>query len=68
LIERTRYSENRTALEAIEEVVSNGDYTFIYIGAVSAHVIPHDTVSEGNLDAFVEALKKRMSQRNGDWE
>jgi hypothetical protein len=61
LVERTRLSESRTRLEAVERVISAGGYTFIYVSAITAHVIPHDAVSEGEYEKFVEILKQRMS-------
>jgi hypothetical protein len=62
---RTAFGESRTRLEAVERVVSDGDYTFIYISPVMAHVIPHAAVSEGNLEAFAEAIKERTAPRLG---
>jgi hypothetical protein len=58
LVERTPVNETRTVLVAVERVVTGGGYTFIYLGTLLAHVIPHTAVTEGDLRAFVEALKQ----------
>jgi hypothetical protein len=56
LVERTPFGEMRTRLRAVERVVSDAGYTLIYLSAVMAHVIPHDAVSEGDPEAFAEAV------------
>jgi hypothetical protein len=61
VVERTPFSELRTRLPAVERVVSDGGYTFIYVGTAMAHVIPHRAVSAGDPEALVQALKQRMS-------
>ena len=61
LIERNPVGESRMKLQTVERVASDGGYTFVYVGAVMAHVIPHATVSEGDPEAFAEALKHRLA-------
>lgn len=60
LIERTPFNESRSRLAVVERVVTDGAYTFIYVSAMSAHVIPHDAVTEGDPVAFADALKKKI--------
>jgi hypothetical protein len=60
LVERTPISESRTRLQAFERVVTEGGYTFVYLSAVTAHVIPHAAVRDGDPEAFVHALTQRM--------
>jgi hypothetical protein len=60
LIERTPLGESRVRLEVIERVVSENEYTFVYVGALQAAVIPHGAVSEGDLNSFIAALKGQM--------
>jgi hypothetical protein len=62
LIERTRYSELKAHWEAIERVERTETHTFLYVSAVSAHVIPHDRILEGDCDAFVAQVQKRIEQ------
>jgi hypothetical protein len=59
---RTPYSESNTALEVVEKVESTDKYTFIYLNAVAALVIPRDSVSEGDYEAFVEAVRERVAE------
>jgi hypothetical protein len=61
LVERTPVGESRTHLEAVERVVSEGDYTFIYTSAVMAFVIPHASVSEGDPMEFAVTIKQNIS-------
>jgi hypothetical protein len=61
LIERTPYGESIAWWHGIEKVVSEDDYTFIYLTAVSGHVVPRDAVSEGNYEAFVDAVEEQVA-------
>ena len=60
LISRSTYGESRLKLEAVERVITDGNYTFIFINAVTAHVIPHEAVIEGDHEKFAEAIKNRI--------
>ncbi len=65
LVMRSTYIETRIHFEALDRVVSNDDYTFIYITAATAYVIPHDTVIEGDPERFAEALSQRITPQIG---
>ncbi|HEV2474474.1 MAG TPA: YcxB family protein [Chthonomonadales bacterium] len=56
---RTEYTESKTAWGAIEKIESAPGYTYIYIGAHSAHIIPHAKITDGNLRLFLEELGQR---------
>ncbi len=60
LIERTPYSQSEARYEVIEHIQITKDYTFIYVSAISAHVIPHERVLEGDCEAFIAEVRKRM--------
>jgi hypothetical protein len=62
LVERTPYSERRTPLQGVQRISSDGERTFIYIGPAMAYVIPNRAVSEGDLEAFTEAVRVRVSE------
>src|SRR6266702_4023269 len=57
LLEKTPFRESATALESIERVVTTDRYTFIYLSAMAALIIPRTSVAEGDYDAFVDALR-----------
>src|SRR4051794_2871709 len=57
LEESTPYGQQRAALKSIERVASSDKYSFIYLNAVMAHVVPHDAVQEGDAKAFIDAVK-----------
>jgi hypothetical protein len=59
LVERSPFGEWRALLAVVERVASAGGYTFLYVTAVSAHVIPHHAVTEGDPEAFADALRRR---------
>jgi hypothetical protein len=63
LIERTPVSESSNALESLERVVCTDRYAFIYQSALNAKVIPRYSVSEGDFEAFVEAVRERLPSR-----
>jgi hypothetical protein len=65
LVERTPLTELRTRYQPIERAVSDEGYTFIYLSATAAHIIPHGAVSAGDPAAFIEALRQRMSSKPG---
>lgn len=60
LVERSAHSEQKTGWPAIEKVVSTDEYTFVYTSAVSAVVIPRSAVIEGDYEAYVDAVRKRI--------
>jgi hypothetical protein len=60
LVERNESGATMVRFKGIEKVVSSGKHVFIYVDAMSAHVIPCDAVSEGNWEQFVESLTQRM--------
>ncbi len=60
LIERTPFGEFRTRLQAVERVAFDAGCTYIFVSATMAHIIPHNAVSEGNPEVFVEALNQQM--------
>ena len=66
LVERTPYSERRTPLQNIQRVASDGERTFLCTGRATATVIPHRAVLEGNLEAFVEAVRMRVSENEAE--
>jgi hypothetical protein len=66
LILKTQSGEQRTQLQAIESVVTEGGYTFIYLNALMAHVIPQQSVLDGNYEAFVERMKQRTAEKHAE--
>jgi hypothetical protein len=66
LIERTARAQSVISWQAIERVVSGSDYTFIYVGALSASVIRHDAILEGDLNAFIGAIEQEINAPKGE--
>jgi hypothetical protein len=62
LIERNLFSESKIRWEAIERVERTETHSFVYVSAVSAHIIPHERILEGDCEAFVAQLQKRIGQ------
>lgn len=48
--------DSRTNWAAVERIVSTSDYTFIYLGATTAIVIPQKAIASGNYDEFVRLV------------
>jgi hypothetical protein len=61
LIERSAVGETLSRLESIERVESEGEYTFIYLTPITAHVVPRHGVTDGDYEAFVAALRQRLA-------
>ena len=61
LIERNEFRETSFRLDAIERIVDDDGYSFVYYASVAAIVIPHDAVSSGNPEAFITELRSRKS-------
>jgi hypothetical protein len=59
LIELTDYLECKTRWAAFEKIISTDDYTFIYISSVQAVVIPKASITSGDHDVFVSAVRER---------
>jgi hypothetical protein len=62
LVEKTPNSVRRIALEDVKEIDSVGDHTFLHTEPVRGCVIPHHAVTQGNVEAFVEAVRMRVSE------
>ena len=59
LLERNEVGESTIRIDAIEKVASDDDHTFVYVGAVMAHVIPRASVTDGDYDSFVSTLRTK---------
>lgn len=60
LTERTAYNEQHSLWEGIERIEFSEGYAFIYTGPLMAHVIPKASVTEGDFDAFVGEVRRRI--------
>jgi len=58
--EKTDVNEQLSAFSEIERIEITDTHVFIFIGTMQAHVIPKNKVLEGDLDAFVSALRGKM--------
>jgi hypothetical protein len=65
LVERAPFSESTNALASLEKLVTTGRYAFIYQSALNAKIIPRDSVSEGDFEALIEAIRQRLPQEDG---
>lgn len=62
LSKRTDSGMSSVFLSAIDRIVTTDDYTFIYINAVTAHVIPRHSLSEIEYRTFVDAVNTEWSK------
>jgi hypothetical protein len=60
-MKRDSISEFRTRLTQIDHVVIDGDRAFIYLDAMSAHVIPR-RLADGDFGLFLETLERRRAE------
>lgn len=62
LVERSGSAESKTRWRAVEHVASNDDYLFVYVSAVTAHVIPRRAFEDrAAMDRFVAAIEQARS-------
>jgi hypothetical protein len=54
---RSIYGESLTTWGAIERIEATSDYTFLYMGAVPAFIIPNKRIPESDLREFLSDLK-----------
>lgn len=62
LIHRSPFVETKYRFEMVERVASTTDHTFVYVSAVNAHIIPHHAVSDGDYEAIIEAIRRRLPE------
>jgi hypothetical protein len=60
LIGRSPYSESKIAWGTVERIETTPEYTFLYVGSVSAYIIPHNRIIEGDYRAFLTELGQRF--------
>ncbi|RPJ09812.1 MAG: YcxB family protein [Spirochaetaceae bacterium] len=59
LVEETGNSRNEQAIATIENIIETPEYVFIYLSAMTAHIIPRKEIADSKLlDEFVKALKE----------
>jgi YcxB-like protein len=59
LVATTPKAEARFALTGIQRIVETPDYIFVYLGAMQAFIVPRRRVSRGDVDIFVQELRRR---------
>lgn len=65
LIERSDVGETKAFLNKIGPVESNEDYTFVYLTAVSACIIPRERVVAGDYGRFIDDLNLAIERTRG---
>jgi len=68
LIVDTKWMHIRLDLRAIDKIVSDGDYTFVYIASLQAYVIPMNLYPEEEYRAFVAELRAAWEHREDVFE
>ncbi|QDU94371.1 YcxB family protein [Lignipirellula cremea] len=66
LSKRTAFNESRQSWQGVERIVETDRYVFIYVASLMAHVIPKQSVIEGDLDAFLVLAKQLWHENNPD--
>jgi hypothetical protein len=64
LVEKMALIDSSYDLRAIEKIVSNGDYTFVYISSIQAIPIPMRLYPEEEYRAFVAELRDAWENRD----
>ncbi len=56
IVEKTEYNETKQKWGSIENIVTFKGKTLIFIGAMQAHVVPEDSIIDGDYKTFVNEL------------
>ena len=62
IIEKTDYNETKLRWGSIENIVAFKGKTLIFIGAMQAHVVPEDSIIDGDYKTFVDELVSSYSK------
>lgn len=65
LILRTEVGESKIKWGGIERIARSDGYSFIYLNAVTAVIIPRKGILEGDHDQFMRTLQERWALANG---
>lgn len=65
LFDSTEFLERTVFWKGIGRIQSIRGHAFVYLSAVSAHVIPENSVIEGSYQAFVDELQRRWQHATG---
>ena len=57
-------AESRLPFTSVQRVVDTPDYLFVHVGAIQAFVVPRRRVARGDVRAFAEQLRRRLTQRS----
>ena len=61
LYQRSGVHEVKTAWQGLEVAGADKNHTFIYNTSLSAYVIPHDKITEGNLQEFLQDVEQHRA-------
>lgn len=64
LIIRTELTDSSFDLRAVEKIVHNEDYTFVYIASIQAYIIPMNLYPEDEYRAFAAELREAWENRD----
>jgi hypothetical protein len=59
----TELLDSNLDLRAIQKIVSDGNYTYVYTASISAHLIPMDAEPAADIRAFVAELTEAWENR-----
>jgi hypothetical protein len=60
VIARSPYAEGKIKWAAFERVERTEGHTFVFVGSADAITIPHDRILEGDCEAFIAEVQRRI--------
>ena len=60
LVAITPNAEAQIALTSVQRIVDTPESLFVYVGAMQAFIVPRRRVSRGDVDIFVQELRRRV--------
>ncbi len=56
-VSASKYLETRLSWGVLGRIETDSNYTYLYVSAVNAVIIPHDKITEGDFPALLQAIK-----------
>ena len=63
LREENEVGASDVRFDGVENVSETESYVYIYVSAVSAHIVPRTGITKGDLSVFLTELNKRVAER-----
>ncbi|MHB1000676.1 MAG: YcxB family protein [Armatimonadota bacterium] len=57
--------EARYKLSSVEKIAEDDGYTYVYVGKGMAFILPHDRISQSDIDTFIAEIEEHRKSTDG---